>query len=249
MASHGPVSVGNISGGSVTTIYGNPVAGEYPTKIRIESSAYWRNNSTVNVKFRLRVCDVDNPNVYVQWGETDTVAPGYSYNKQYLNNEYDIPYDSRLVGKKIGFTFLTDFNDATFLWGGGTITITTDMASYSITKNVSPSGAGTISSPSGTSAKAGSTVSLSQTPASDYEFVKWQLNGSDLSGSSFTMPANSVTITAVYREAHKTVKYCDNGTFKECIPYYCPSDGASFVEVEPWYCDSDGSSFKPCAHT
>ena len=104
---------------------------------------------------------------------------------------------------------------------------------YSITTGTSPANAGTVSAP--TSKQWGETVTLSQTPAADYEFVKWQLNGEDLQGDSFTMSKEDVTVTAVYREAHKTVKRYTNGAFVECVPYYY--DGETFVEVEPRYWD------------
>lgn len=120
---------------------------------------------------------------------------------------------------------------------------TSTKRSYTIAANINPAGAGTLSVP--TSAVWGDTVNLAQTPAADYEFVKWQLNGEDLQGDSFTMPKNNVTVTAVYREAHKTVKYYTNGAFVECVPYYY--DGESFVEVEPRYWD--GTQWVLCSQT
>lgn len=451
MAVYGPVSVGNLAGGTGVTIVGSPSSGEYPTKIKIESSGYWRNNSTVPVKFRFRVYDIDSPGVQVQWGETGTVSAGYT-TREYLGNEYPIGYDSRLVGKKIGFIFITDFNDATFLWGGGSITITTNKQTYTvtwvqddgtaidtstveygatpthsnpsktattqynyafaawqrlvngtwtdgivkctgaityrarytptvrsytikfvdydgtelqsgnvaygntpvysgptpsrspaakyefsgwspaitsvtgaatytaqytirkytvtwrsegttletdtdqaygttptyngatptkaptaqivyvfagwspavaavtgdavyfavfteqprpytITKVVSPAGAGTITAPN--SAACGSTVNVSQTPAQDYEFVRWEITGATISGNSFTMPIEDVTLTAVYREAHKTVGYYDGSEMVECIAQYY--DGTEWVEIEPHY--FDGTEFKLCSLT
>ena len=130
--------------------------------------------------------------------------------------------------------------DATY-----TATFSSQKRAYTITKAVSPSGAGTITSPSGANAQWGTTVTLAQTPATDYEFVEWQLTGATLSGNSFTMPKNDVTITAVYREAHKTVGRYNGTEMVECIAHYYT--GSEWVEVEPLY--YDGTEFKLCSLT
>lgn len=78
-----------------------------------------------------------------------------------------------------------------------TITATFKKKTYTITKNVSPSGAGTVTA-AGT-AQYGDSVSISQTPATGYWFKEWQTSpGLTISGGSFTMPAQNVTITAKY---------------------------------------------------
>lgn len=53
---------------------------------------------------------------------------------------------------------------------------------------------GTITAPA--SATAGSTVTLSCTPASGYELNFFMVDGSKINGSSFTMPSSNVTISA-----------------------------------------------------
>lgn len=119
---------------------------------------------------------------------------------------------------------------------------------YSIATETSPNNAGTVSAPA--SKQWGETVTLSQTPATDYEFVKWQLNGQDLPSNSFTMPKSNATVTAVYREAHKTVKVYDEdvGDFVECIPYYYPpNDPSQPVEVE--IRRRVGNEWILCSHT
>jgi len=71
---------------------------------------------------------------------------------------------------------------------------------YTVTAAASPAGAGTISvSPS--TANYGDTVSISQTPASDYVFDGWIINPpTTISGGQFTMPASNVTLTANYKK-------------------------------------------------
>lgn len=59
------------------------------------------------------------------------------------------------------------------------------------------------------------------------------------------MPTADVALTAVYREAHKTVGYYDGSQMKECIASYY--DGSEWVEVEPYY--YDGTEFKLCSLT
>jgi len=78
-----------------------------------------------------------------------------------------------------------------------TLSVTYSKISYTISKSVSPAGAGTITAPA--TATYGETVSLSQTPATGYYFSGWQLSsGGGVSNNNFTMPAANVTVTAKY---------------------------------------------------
>ena len=80
-----------------------------------------------------------------------------------------------------------------------TVSVTFSLISYTITKTVSPSGAGTVTT-GANSATMGTEVTVSQTPATGYYFNGWTLTPSTLSISSgkFTMPASNVTIQANY---------------------------------------------------
>ena len=79
-----------------------------------------------------------------------------------------------------------------------TITATFTKISYTITKATSPSGAGTVTT-SANSATMGTTVTVSQTPATGYYFNGWQTSPAlTITSGSFTMPASNVTITAKY---------------------------------------------------
>jgi len=80
-----------------------------------------------------------------------------------------------------------------------TITATFDKITYSITKSVNPSGAGTVTT-SVNNAQIGTSVTVSQTPATGYSFKDWTTTPASLiSNGAFTMPAQNVSITANYR--------------------------------------------------
>ena len=71
------------------------------------------------------------------------------------------------------------------------------LKNYTITKAVSPAGAGTVSGAS--SATMGTSVTLTQTPAAGYYFAGWQISTGQIgSNGTFTMPAQNVTVTAKY---------------------------------------------------
>ncbi len=86
-----------------------------------------------------------------------------------------------------------------FTMPANNVTVTPNYSrnSYTITKAVSPAGAGSISAAG--SAGYGDTVSVSQTPATGYTFSRWTLSsGGSVSNGRFTMPNGAVTLTAVY---------------------------------------------------
>ena len=88
-----------------------------------------------------------------------------------------------------------------------TVSPTWTKISYTITKAVSPSGAGTLTAPA--TATYGATVTLSQTPAStQYTFSYYSVSSiGTLSGNSFTMPAQNVTVTAHYTQVSHTITW------------------------------------------
>ena len=79
-----------------------------------------------------------------------------------------------------------------------TVTPHFQLKSYTVSKAVSPSGAGTVTvSPS--TATMGTQVTLSQTPATGYYFNGWTTSPSvTISSNKFIMPASNVTVTAKY---------------------------------------------------
>lgn len=104
-----------------------------------------------------------------------------------------------------------------FTMPASNVSITANYAkiSYSITKAVNPSGAGTVTAPS--SATYGDTVTLSQTPSTGYRFTGWTTSPTlTISNNKFTMPAGNVTITANYEkvsyEITKSVNPAGSGT-------------------------------------
>lgn len=78
------------------------------------------------------------------------------------------------------------------------VSCTFSKVTYTITKAVSPSGAGTVTAAA--TGQVGDQISVSQTPAAGYYFNGWTFSpaGPTVSSGKFTMPANNVTITANY---------------------------------------------------
>ena len=81
---------------------------------------------------------------------------------------------------------------------------------YTITADVTPSGAGTATSDK-TTATAGDTVKLTATANSGYRFTGWtfsdNITGADSSSANttFTMPAGNVTVTANFKQVYTVI--------------------------------------------
>lgn len=79
-----------------------------------------------------------------------------------------------------------------------TISATFAKKSYTVSKAVSPSGAGTVTL-GRTTATMGQTVTVSQVPNTGYYFNGWTTSPAvTISSGQFTMPASNVTVTANY---------------------------------------------------
>lgn len=94
----------------------------------------------------------------------------------------------------------TTITSNTFVMPNGPITVQANFAkiTYTISKGVSPSGAGTVTI-SKNSATMGESITISQTPATGYYFNGWTTSPSlTISSGAFTMPARNVSITAKY---------------------------------------------------
>ena len=118
---------------------------------------------------------------------TLTVTPAANYRLASLS-----------VTRKSSGAALTVTNN-TFVMQGGAVYVDATWAqtSFAITKAANPSGAGTVSGSS--SAVPGTSVTMTQTPASGYYFNGWSIStGSISSGGVFTMPSSAVTVTANY---------------------------------------------------
>lgn len=87
-----------------------------------------------------------------------------------------------------------------FTMPSSNITVTAIFAkkSYTVSKAVSPSGAGTVTLGRST-ATMGQSVTVSQTPNDGYYFDKWTTSPTvTISSDAFSMPASNVTVTANY---------------------------------------------------
>lgn len=81
-----------------------------------------------------------------------------------------------------------------------TVSAVFEKIEYTITKGSNPNGGGTVTT-NKTKANYGDTITVSQTPETGYFFNGWETNPANLianNASSFTMPAQNVSITAKY---------------------------------------------------
>ena len=88
-----------------------------------------------------------------------------------------------------------------------TISPTWTKINYAITKGVSPSGSGLFSGPS--TATYNSTVTLSPSPNSGWQFDHWWLSSGTVSNNKFTMPASAVTVIAYFVRSEHTLIWTD----------------------------------------
>ena len=89
-----------------------------------------------------------------------------------------------------------------------TVTAVYTRKRYIIQTEVEPAGAGSITAPA--TGQTGLTITLSQTPATGYTFKRWELStGGEVTDNQFTMPAQGVTVKAVYiRSVHQITTVC-----------------------------------------
>ncbi len=79
-----------------------------------------------------------------------------------------------------------------------TVSATFGKISYTITIGEAVNGTVTVDGGE-TTAQMGDTVTLSATPAVGYELNKFTVDGEDIDGNTFTMPAKDVTVSATFR--------------------------------------------------
>ena len=94
-----------------------------------------------------------------------------------------------------------------------TVEVSFKKATYNVSVSV-PNGGGTASASA--TAVYGSTVSVTCTPSDGYEFDKMTVNGSAVSGKTFTMPAGNASVVVSFKKINYTitVKTDSNGTAK-----------------------------------
>ena len=109
-----------------------------------------------------------------------------------------------------------------------TVTATFTKIDYTVTTAANPVGSGTVSANPST-ANYGDTITLSQTPASGYDFDSWSSSPSvTITNGQFVMPASNVTITANYIVGNK-LYFKSNGNWVEVSKAYKKING-SWVE-------------------
>ncbi len=110
---------------------------------------------------------------------SNSLTTGYSFNNYTLN------------GNKVTGTAVTITSDAT-------ISASVIHDEYTLTIVSSEGGTITVSK---TKAYYGDTITLTNTPSANYTFTSYTVNGSAISGSSFTMPAKHTTVSATFKYA------------------------------------------------
>ena len=78
-----------------------------------------------------------------------------------------------------------------------TVEVTFNRYLYTVTVTAAENGKVTVDK---TSAKVGETVTVTATPDADYELSKITVNGTAITGSTFTMPAENVTVAAEFKK-------------------------------------------------
>ena len=188
-------------------------------------SASWKINRNFTSGFSLNLSLADSQktdecNIYfTQWSSSQSSGAvfGWAIGRE-ATDGLTKTYSSgtRLKGKTLYCTFYdTDLNtgddlvasDATFM-SALDITITTDI-STSVTTQVNPSGAGTISNISGEYLP-GESINVTVTPATGYLFKNWGATGGSFTSTSdasttFTVPNDmgSVTVIAYFSVSPK----------------------------------------------
>lgn len=142
-------------------------------------------------------------------GSSSSTVAGYGYFDMYINgsadrtgvNDYNrawigsTTYEIKNIKATTGHTYNGVYSGSL----SGTISAATTVVlkfttnSYTITYNLN---GGTNASGNPTSAKYGTTVTISNPTKTGYTFAGWSVSGGTLSGTSLTMGASNVTLTA-----------------------------------------------------
>lgn len=172
-------------------------------------------------------------------GIPNVITEGYNvhsltYTLQGLNEifpSYTIPEDKQFKG----WSLSADGEGVRFK-AGDQITLSTNPTetkvyaiwedkTYNVTVNVDPANGGRATAsvlnddgndmPAGTAPKAGNTIKLTATPAEGYKFVKWETRDVDSingdTNATFSMPAQNVTVTALFELKKYMVAFDANG--------------------------------------
>jgi len=125
-----------------------------------------------------------------------------------------------------------------FIFSNVTPVTPTIARTYIITLLTNPDKAGNLSAIPNP-AKANQTVILSQTPNNCYEFNSWLSSDVTISGNSFVMPAQNITVTANYTLKQYNVSVAPNntsyGTVTGSGTYNCDSTATLTAEPNTGY--------------
>lgn len=204
---------GNWGGNAVTTKFSSAVklgitlaSNEYPNgavSVNISSSASprraWFGQAGDSLNFYL--CDSNKNNKIKLFTVTGFPAASqfiFTPNSTTINNT------NKLLKGKALYVCATGNTSTVGTYGPITITINTNVETYTLTLNANPAAGGTVSG--GGSYASGTAHTIIATPASLYEFVNWTNTGGTIANATasvttITMPSANVTATANFRLA------------------------------------------------
>ena len=159
--------------------------------------AYWKNNTGTGTKgIGLFLCDSSGGNL-AYMGAIWISASGTAY-----DTTFTVTGGQGLAGKEL---YLVGSNDTgnIYLNNQATITVQESTLNYTITCNA---GTGGSLSANVSAAQAGTTITLTPSASSGYQFSSYSSSPSvTISGNQFTMPASNVTITASFTKISYSV--------------------------------------------
>jgi uncharacterized repeat protein (TIGR02543 family) len=132
------------------------------------------------------------------------------------NANFSVSYDANTGTQRVGSITFTI--PGTNLPGAdATVTVTqaagTTPTTYTLTTNVSPTGAGTVTkSPDQTSYTSGAVVTLTAIPASGYTFSNWSGDASGTSTTTTVTMNGNKTVTANFLAIGATIRYTTDGS-------------------------------------
>ena len=203
--------------GSLENIYNWPASlnvtlgtYEYPNgsisfrhKTMVIEDAVWKDNTGSAHTYTLYLCDSTGNNRVALSPSLSIQASG-----QVTTADFTVSGGTALAGKAL---YIVPARDGTIVSDGfafktsSDVTIGTSTMSYSVTTAVNPAGSGTLAA-SKSPANPGDNIILTATPATGYQFSSWTTSPElTISNNAFTMPGQSVAITANFTKQSFTL--------------------------------------------
>ncbi len=126
------------------------------------------------------------------------------------------------------------------------MTATTEVderATYTMSTNLTPEGAGTITPADGTEITEGENAVFNAQPSTGYKFVKWTIDGTDYTTNPYTIEnVNSAHTAVATFEALPKVTFSkgDDTSIEGVVPDVAYVDGAQFTVPQSYFLVKDG---------